>query len=128
MVGDAFLDRLVDLARGRHVLHVAAVDERHLAAPWRTEVREQSIAVKPPPTTTTRRARVARVGQAERGDLEVLQAVDHAVGVLVGDAQLVRVVAADGHDDRVEALVLEVVEAEVAAQRLVAHEAAAEPR
>ena len=28
--GDALLDGLVDLARGRHVLHVAAVDERHL--------------------------------------------------------------------------------------------------
>src|SRR6185436_18470063 len=28
--GDAFLDRLVDLVRRRHVLHVAAIDQRHL--------------------------------------------------------------------------------------------------
>ena len=40
----------------------------------------------------------------------------HAVGVLARDAQLVGVVAADGHADRVEALVLEVVDGEVAAQ------------
>ena len=46
--------------------------------------------------------------------------------VLVRDPQLVRVVAADRHDDGVVALVLEVVQAEVAAQRLAAHEAAAE--
>ena len=48
-------------------------------------------------------------------------------GVLAGDAQLVRVVAADRDDDRVEALVGQVVEREVAAERLVADDLAAEP-
>ena len=89
-------------------------------------MRTQSIAVKPPPTTTTRVPVVARVRQAERGRPQVLEAVDDAVGVLVGDAQLVGVVAADGDDDRVEALVLQVVEREVLAQLLVAAHLAAE--
>jgi len=71
---------------------------------------------------------VARVRQAQGGDLEVLQAVDDAIGVLAGDSQLVRVVAADRHEDRVVALVLEVVQAEVAAQGLVADEPPAEAR
>jgi hypothetical protein len=70
---------------------------------------------------------MARIGQAEGRDLEVLESVDDAVRVLVGDPQLVRVVAADRHHHRVVALVLEVVEAEVAAERLPAHEAAAQP-
>ena len=81
----------------------------------------QSIEVKPPPMTTTRAAGMPRVRQAERRDAQVLEAVEDAVGVLAGDAQLVGVVAADRHDDRVVALVLEVVEREVAAQGLVAH-------
>ena len=80
----------------------------------------QSIEVKPPPMTTTRVPGVARVGQAEGGDAQVLEAVEDAVGVLAGDAQLVGVVAADGHADRVEALVLEVVDGEVLAQLGVA--------
>ena len=79
-------------------------------APWRTEVRVQSMEVKPPPIDHDALAGVARVGQAERRDAQVLEAVEHAVGVLAGDAQLVRVVAADGDADGVEALVLEVVE------------------
>ena len=127
MARDAFLDRLVDLVRRGHVLHVAAVDEGHLGAPWRIDVREQSIEVKPPPMTTTRLPGVARVGQAEGRGPEVLEAVDDAVGVLAGDAELVRVVAADRDEDGVEALVLQVVEGEVAAEALVAHDLAAEP-
>ena len=59
---------------------------------------------------------MARVGQAERGDAQVLEAVEDAVGVLAGHAQLVRLVAADGDADRVEALVLQVVDGVVAAQ------------
>ena len=84
--------------------------------PWRTDVREQSIEVKPPPMTTTRLPSWLGIGQAERGDAQVLEAVDDAVGVLAGDAQLVGVVAADGDEHRVEALVLEVVDGEVRAQ------------
>jgi hypothetical protein len=49
---------------------------------------------------------VARVGEPERRDLEVLQAVDDTIRVLAGNPQLVRVVAADRDDDRVLALVL----------------------
>ena len=48
------------------------------------------------------------------------------VGVLVRDAQLVRVVAADRDEDRVEALALEVVEGEVPAECLVADDLPAE--
>jgi len=44
---------------------------------------------------------------------EVLEPVDHALGVLVGDVELVGVVAACGHDGRVEALGCQVVEREV---------------
>ena len=76
----------------------------------------QSIDVKPPPMTTTRLPDMARVGQAERGDAQVLEAVEHAVGVLAGHAQLVGLVAADGDADGIEALVLQVVEREVLAE------------
>ena len=124
---DAFLDRLVDLVRRGHVLHVAAVDERDLAGALadgrpRAVHRREAAADDDDP-----RALVARVGQAEGRGAQVLEAVDDAVGVLAGDAQLVGVVAADRDDDRVEALVLEVVEREVLAQLLVAHDLAAEP-
>ena len=124
--GDALLDRLVDLARGRHVLHVATVDEGHLGGPLADRGAD---AVHRGEAATDRhdaRAGVARIGQAEGGDLEVLQAVDDAVRILVRDPQHVRVVAPDGDHDRVEALVLEVVEAEVAPERLAADEAPAE--
>ena len=39
--------------RARHVGAVAAIQAVTDAAPWRTAVRTQSIAVSPPPTTTT---------------------------------------------------------------------------
>ena len=124
--GHALLDRLVDLVRGRHVLHVAAVDERDLGG---------ALADRRPRAVHRREAAaddddaaalVARVRQAERGGPQVLEAVDDAVGVLVRDAQLVGVVAADGDDDGVEALVLEVVEREVAPEPHVAAHLAAE--
>ena len=67
------------------------------------------------------------IGQPQGGRLEVFEAIEHAVGVLVGDAQLVRVVAADCDQDGVEALALEVVQAEVAAEGLVAFDPAAQP-
>ena len=116
----------MDLARGRHVLHVAAVDERD---------RLGALADRGSPAVHGRESAaddhhaallVARVGQAEGGDLEVLEAVDDPVGRVVGDVDLVGVVAAGGDDGGVEALRLQVVQAEVRAQRLVADEAAAE--
>ena len=126
--GDALLDRLVDLARGRHVLHVAAVDERHLAGALADRGADAVHRREAAAHDHDPRAGVARVGQAKRGGAQVLQAVDDAVGVLVRDAQLVGVVAADGDDDAVEALVLEVVEGEVPAQLHVAAHLAAEAR
>ncbi len=76
--------------------------------------------VKPPPTTTTRLPTWPGIGQAEGRDAQVLQAVQHALGILARDAQLVGVVAADGHADGIEALVLEVADREVLAQLGVA--------
>ena len=125
--GDAFLDRLVDLVRGRHVLHVAAVDERDLGralADRRPRAVHRGEAAADDDDAL---AGVARVRQAERRGPEVLEAVEDLVGVLARHAELVRVVAADRDDDRVEALVLEVVEREVAAEALVADDLAAEP-
>ena len=55
-------------------------------------------------------AGVAGIGQAEGRDAQVLEAVEHPLGVLARHAQLVGVVAADGDADGVEAAVLEVVE------------------
>ena len=66
--------------------------------------------------TTTRLPAWLGIRQAERRGAQVLEAVEDLVGVLAGDAQLVRVVAADRDDDRVEALVGQVVEGEVAAR------------
>ena len=112
--GDAFLDRLVDLVGRRHVLHVAAVDERDLAgalADGRPRAVHRGEAAADDHDAL---ADVVRVGQAERRRAQVLEAVDDAVGVLVRDAELVRVVAADRHDDRIEALHRQVVEREVA--------------
>ena len=116
----ALLDRLVDLVRRGHVLHVAAVDERDLLGALADRGARAVHGGEAAADDHDPRARVARVGQAERRDAQVLEAVEHAVGVLAGDAQLVRLVAADGDADRVEALVLQVVEREVAAQPGVA--------
>ena len=125
--GDAFLDRLVDLVRRGHVLHVAAVDERHflgaLADGGPRAVHRGEAAADDDDAL----ALVARVRQAERRGAQVLEAVEDLGRVLARDAELVRVVAADRDDDRVEALVLQVVEREVAAQALVADDLAAEP-
>ena len=106
----ALLDHLVDLVRGGHVLHVAAVDERHLRGALAHRGAGAVHRGEAAADDHDARAGVARVGQAERGDAQVLQAVEDALGVLAGDAQLVGVVAADGHADGVEALVLEVVD------------------
>ena len=116
----ALLDHLVDLVRGGHVLHVAAIDEGHLLGALadrgaRAVHRGEAAADDHDPL-----AGVARIGQAERRDAQVLEAVEHALGVLARDAQLVRVVAADGDADGIEALVLEVVDGEVPAQLGVA--------
>ena len=89
----------------RHVLHVAAVDERHLLgalADRRPRAVHRGEAAADDDDAL---AGVVRVGQAEGGGAQVLEAVEHLVGVLAGDAQLVRVVAADRDADRVEALV-----------------------
>ena len=114
-------------ARGGHVLHVAAIDEGDRAGaladggPGAVHRREAAA------DDNDALALVARVGQAQGGDAQVLEAVDHAVGVFVGNAELVGVVAADGDDGRIEALLLQVIEREVAAEGLVALEFAAEP-
>ena len=112
--GDAFLDRLVDLVRGRHVLHVAAVDEGDLGRALADRRPRAVHRGEPAADDDDALAGVARVGQAERRGAQVLEAVEHLGRVLAGDAQLVRVVAADRDDDRVEALVGQVVEREVA--------------
>ena len=118
--------RLVDLVRGGHVLHVAAVDERHLGRALADRGARAVHRGEAAADDHDALALVARVGQAERGDAQVLEAVEHAVGVLAGHAQLVRVVAADGDADRVEALVLEVVEGEVRPSSAFADHLAAE--
>ena len=122
----ALLESLVDLARGRHILHVAPIDERYLL---------RSLADRSPPAVHRGEPAaddhhpaplVARVRQAQGGNSQILQAVDHTVGRLVGDVELVGVVAACGDDRGVEALVSQVVQAEVHAESLVAHQAGAE--
>ena len=117
----------MDLVRRRHVLHVAAVDERHLLGALADRGPRAVHRGEAAADDDDALARVARVRQAERRGPQVLEAVEHLGRVLARDAELVRVVAADRDDDRVEALVLEVVEREVAAQALVADDLAAEP-
>jgi hypothetical protein len=89
----------VDLVGRRHVLHVAPVDERHLACALpdrgpRAVHRGESTA-----DDDDALAGVVRVGQTEGGRAQVLQAVEHLGSVLTRDAELVGVVAADGDDD-----------------------------
>ena len=112
---------------GRHVLHVAAVDEGHFLGALadrcpRAVHRGEAATDDHDPL-----ADVTGVGQAERRGAQVLEAVEHLGRVLARDAQLVRVVAADRHDDRIEALVGQVVEREVGAETGVADDLAAEP-
>ena len=102
---DAFLDRLVDLVRRRHVLHVAAVDERDLLGALADRRPRAVHRGEPAADDDDALADVVRVGQAERRRAQVLEAVEDLGGVLARDAELVRVVAADRDDDRVEALV-----------------------
>src|SRR6185295_10520718 len=62
---DAFLDRLVDLVRRRHVLHVAAVDERHFG---RALADRRPAAVhrrEPAADDDDPLAGMPRIGQAE---------------------------------------------------------------
>ena len=109
------LDRLVGLFLGRHVLEVAAVDDRHLGGslahrrPRAVDGGEATADDHDP------RALQSRHGEAAGRVVEVLQGVDHAVRILSGDAQLVALVAADGHVDRV-VLGQDVGEMEVAPQ------------
>ena len=116
----ALLDHLVDLVRRGHVLHVAAIDERDL--PGALADRGAGAVHGGEATTDDHdpRTGVTGIGQAERGDAQVLEAVEDALGVLARDAQLVGVVAADGHAHGIEALVLEVADGEVATQLGVA--------
>ena len=111
----AFFDGLVSLAGRGHVLHVTAVDEgdfpRPLADGGARAVHRREAAADDDDAA----AGVARVGQAQRGDAQVVQAFDHALGGVVGDADLVRVVAAGGDDRGVESPVAQVVQAEVVA-------------
>ncbi len=117
----------MDLVRGRHVLHVPAIDEGHLGGALADRGpgavhRGEAAADDHDPL-----AGVARILQPEGRRLEVFQAVEDALGVLVRNAQLVRVVAADRDQDGIEALALEVVEGEVPAEGLVALDPAAQP-
>ena len=88
---------------GRHVLQVAAVDERHLggaladAGARAVDGREAAADDDHP------RVLQAADRHAAGRVVEVLERVDDAVGVLAGDAQLVRLVAADADVDRVVA-------------------------
>ena len=125
--GDAFLDRLVDLVRRRHVLHVAAVDEGHFLGALADRRPRAVHRGEPAADHHDALADVVGVGQAERRRAQVLEPVDALGGVLARDAQLVRVVAADRDDDGIEALVGQVVEREVAAEPGVADDLAAEP-
>ena len=118
----------MDLRGRRHVLHVAPVDEGDLARALADRGADAVHRGEAAADDHDAGPLVARVGQAERGRAQVLQAVDDAVGVLVRDAQLVGVVAADRDDDAVEALVLEVVEREVLPQLHAAAHPAAEAR
>ncbi len=110
---------------GRHVLEVAAVDEGHLGCaladggPRAVDGRESAA------DDDDASALQARNGNAARRVVEVLEGVDHAVGVLSGDAELVRLVAADADVDGV-VLVDDVAEVEVAAEPHVRLERRAE--
>src|SRR3990172_2545719 len=110
----ALLDRLVDLVARRHVLHVPAVDEGHLLHPLPDRGARAVHGREAPADDDDTLAGVIGVGQAARGRVQVLESVEDLLGVLAGDVQVVGLVAADGHAHGVEALVLEVVEAEVA--------------
>ena len=125
--GDAFLDGLVDLVRGGHVLHVAAVDERDLRGALADRRPRAVHRGEPAADDHDPLAGVVRVGQAEGRRAQVLEAVEHLRRVLARDAQLVGVVAADRDDDRIEALEHQVVEREVRAEAGVADDLAAEP-
>ena len=81
-------------ARG-HVLHVAAVDQRDLRAALAHRRAGAVHGREAAADDHDALAGVVRIGQAEGGDAQVLQAVEDAVRVLTRDAQLVRVVAAD---------------------------------
>ena len=112
---------------GGHVLHVAAVDERHLRGALADRRPRAVHRGEPAADDDDALAGVLRVRQAERRGPQVLEAVEHLGRVLAGDPELVRVVAADRDDDRVEALVGQVVEREVAAEPGVADDLAAQP-
>ena len=86
----------------------------------------QSIAVNPPPMTTTRLPAWPGYGRPRVAVLRYSRPVDHALGVFVRDAELVGVVAAGGHDRGVEAALSQVVQGEVAAEGLVALDLRAE--
>ena len=110
----------MDLVGGGHVLHVAPVDEGHLRAALADRGARAVHRGEAAADDDDALASVVGIGQAEGGDAQVLEAVDDALGILARDAQLVGVVAADGHEDGVVALVLKVVEREVDAQLDVA--------
>jgi len=118
----------VHFVGGRHVLHVASVDERHLL---RAEADARARAVHRGVAAADHHHAapfVVRILKAERGGVQIVEAVDHPFGIFARDAEVVRVVAADRHDHRVVALRLQVGGGEVATEHLVALESAAESR
>ena len=111
-----------------HVLHVAAVDEGDLLGPLahaRSCAVHRGVAAADHNDTAPL---VIWVGEAECCGVQVVEAVDHAVGVFAWNAEVVRVVATDSNDDAVVALRLQVGNGEVATEHLAALKASAESR
>ena len=71
---------------------------------------------------------MAWVGEAECCGVQVVEAVDHAVGIFARNAEVIGVVAADSNNDAVVALRLQIGNGEVTAEHLAAFESTAEPR
>ena len=68
------------------------------------------------------------VGEAEGCGVQVVEAVDHAVGIFARNAEVVGVVAADCNNDAVVTLRLQVSNGEVTAEHLAAFKSTTESR
>ena len=124
----ALFDHLVHLVGGRHVFHVAAVDEGDLFCPL---AHARSCAVHRGVAAANHDDAapfVIRVGQAECGRMEIVESIDDAIRLFAWNAEVVGVVAADRDDHAVVALRLKVGHGEVAAEHLAAFESTAEAR
>ena len=89
---------------GWHVLHVAAVDEGDLLGPL-AHARSSAVHRGVAATNNNDAAPlVVWVGEAECGGVQVVEAVNDAVGIFARNAEVVGVVAADCNNDAVVAL------------------------